>query len=479
MLIAVFLFTLGGGLPVAAWGSETSADHFQDTPIVFKHSLGKKNNVGKWGSSQSFNYKTFSFSQHLVDVFTAYWDANYNNAARLDNLGISGAVTGTPDTADLSQLIADYAPVHFIGGGGYYSYGSGGIVANPMNRSYTPWVTLDVINDAWKQGWTGDGVNIGIVELDPRQDLHPSIVEGIIKGYCSGTSLVAEGSRYHGNNDCTGAPSDYVVHPGIAPHANIVYAQDTDTTALVQTSGLSGINHSYGRYLYVVSSRRGYGQDIEDARASVAEVRTLTDAFAATGANNVFGAGNYGEHIERGSVYLHSVYSLEATGNVVIEDHGSGEIVPDNNFKDKNGDGVDDENSSNVKYTRDADNTAIVVGALVGHEWDASEKLANYSLKAGALKADYMVAYGAIGDALEGMLVGTSFAAPRVTGALALLADKFSDLNAQQRKFILLETANGLGQCKHTSKQTSCTDAVFGHGSLDVSSALSPIGTLK
>ena len=65
---------------------------------------------------------------------------------------------------------------------------------------------------------------------------------------------------------------------------------------------------------------------------------------------------------------------------------------------------------------------------------------------------------------------GTSFAAPKVTGAAALVVQKFNT-SAANTKRILLTTADDLG--------APGVDPVFGHGALNVTRALSPHGTLN
>ena len=95
--------------------------------------------------------------------------------------------------------------------------------------------------------------------------------------------------------------------------------------------------------------------------------------------------------------------------------------------------------------------------------------ITDYSLEAGALALDFIVANDdvlATGDA-----AGTSFAAPRVAGAAALVKQKFPNLNTQQLKQVLLQTATDLG--------LSGPDSVYGYGKLNINSALSPIGGLS
>ncbi|MFQ5534262.1 MAG: S8 family serine peptidase [Sphingomonadales bacterium] len=66
---------------------------------------------------------------------------------------------------------------------------------------------------------------------------------------------------------------------------------------------------------------------------------------------------------------------------------------------------------------------------------------------------------------------GTSFAAPHVSGAIALLWERFPNLSAQEIVEILFTSADDLG--------TIGTDTFFGRGKLNIGAALSPLGTLS
>jgi subtilisin family serine protease len=103
---------------------------------------------------------------------------------------------------------------------------------------------------------------------------------------------------------------------------------------------------------------------------------------------------------------------------------------------------------------------------FVGSLDDNSNNLAGYSYFAGDLKEDFIVTYDDVfspGDA-----AGTSFAAPRVAGAAALVKQKFPNLTSAQIKQVILQTADDLG--------ATGVDAVFGYGKLNVLNTLSPQG---
>ena len=84
------------------------------------------------------------------------------------------------------------------------------------------------------------------------------------------------------------------------------------------------------------------------------------------------------------------------------------------------------------------------------------------------MKNDFIVAHDDI--LIPGHGRGTSFAAPRVTGAAALVRHKFPNLNGRDLKQVLLRSADDIG--------APGVDEVFGYGRLNVMGALSPINGL-
>lgn len=112
--------------------------------------------------------------------------------------------------------------------------------------------------------------------------------------------------------------------------------------------------------------------------------------------------------------------------------------------------------------------TALDRTIFVGSYDDAANDLTFYSASAGEAKDHFIVADD---SSLLDSSIGTSFAAPRVTGAIGLIAHKFPELTAQGRKGLVLDTATDLG--------AAGVDPVFGHGLLDVGRALNPLGMLQ
>jgi hypothetical protein len=106
--------------------------------------------------------------------------------------------------------------------------------------------------------------------------------------------------------------------------------------------------------------------------------------------------------------------------------------------------------------------SAIAVGAL-----DRNGSIASYSNRAGNSKDYYVVAPG---YSRFSSYIGTSFAAPYVSGTAAAILSQNPRLNAQQVSEIILNSADDLG--------APGTDEVYGRGKLNTAAALAPQGDL-
>lgn len=111
----------------------------------------------------------------------------------------------------------------------------------------------------------------------------------------------------------------------------------------------------------------------------------------------------------------------------------------------------------------------IVVGAH-----DEADQIAGFSNRAGVSAARYISAAGV--DVISGCdgascwrINGTSFSAPAVAGALALLLQAFPNLSGKDAVEILLTTARDAG--------APGIDGVHGQGLLDIAQAFQPIGS--
>lgn len=266
-------------------------------------------------------------------------------------------------------------------------------------------------NVQWTQGWTGKGVKVGV--LDGFSD------DDHINSHGEYVSLVVN---------------------SVAPEAEL-RTQNTDLSrgdidsrwAQMDEDGFHIINNSFGvaRYSHIDGSE--YTTFDEDAAALVESEYKIT------------GPGDYDENI----------IFIFAAGN-------SGDYCPDKRLHACNFYGA-------VFYGQqqnglEQEDAIIYVGSI----GDDSDELESYSLSAGPMKDHFMVAHD---DVLaKGDAAGTSFAAPRVAGAAALIRHKFPLLNGFELKRLLLETATDIGD--------PGVDDVFGYGKLDLENALSPQGDL-
>ena len=74
--------------------------------------------------------------------------------------------------------------------------------------------------------------------------------------------------------------------------------------------------------------------------------------------------------------------------------------------------------------------------------------------------------------------VGTSYAAPRVAGMVAIVRSKFPNLNASQTASIMLDTARyDTLTCFKTP--LGCDPNIYGKGEASLSRALAPVGKLR
>jgi hypothetical protein len=110
---------------------------------------------------------------------------------------------------------------------------------------------------------------------------------------------------------------------------------------------------------------------------------------------------------------------------------------------------------------------------LVAGAYDGNRTIASFSNRAGATAKTYLTALG-VGvrsfdqNGVPADYSGTSFSAPYVAGAVALLAQAFPNLTGAQIVQLLFDSADDLG--------AAGTDPVYGQGGLDIGRAFAPRG---
>ncbi|MBR0553188.1 S8 family serine peptidase [Sphingomonadaceae bacterium LXI357] len=130
-------------------------------------------------------------------------------------------------------------------------------------------------------------------------------------------------------------------------------------------------------------------------------------------------------------------------------------------------------------FTSPATNNSVSRGQIIiAGSVDASDRISSFSNRAGtgAAASFYLAAVGEdvrapCDDTKVCLWSGTSFSAPQISGAVALLAQAFPNLTGKQMVDLLLATARDAG--------ASGTDAVYGRGILDLTEAFAPQGSMS
>lgn len=372
-------------------------------------------------------------------------------------------------------------------------------------------LTDDTVAVAQGSGWDGTGVNITILDDDSPTKRY------IINSAFKGTISASDGQNYE-EQTFNELGSEYIY----LSHSDLVHAA---------ASGLewkSAIEDYYGMTFNSDCSASSFTQ-IEDGLTFSATASVKSNHCGkigiATGANINsidFNTGTtYYDLIEQkngtgkieilnysfGSSRYKDISGVEDRKNVLIVHAAGNDSQPNNGF-DVYGDGRNVDGSPDVYelmdqsiINSDFSNNLIAVGAL-----DANDNIAAYSTVAGpnynGLSYAFLVEAGSIniefdattsisgnfsissgrdtlqatinGTLAENLVIsgqGTSYAAPRVSGKMAIASQKFPNLNAEQLVNLAKYTAIDLGQ--------PGVDQIYGHGKINLTGMLSPIGNLK
>jgi len=315
-----------------------------------------------------------------------------------------------------SALLPYEAP---YGAGSYSSVSAANLA---LNGSDLPIASRDTkASQAWDNGWTGLGVKVGIADRfdsNGQINTHGDWVSLVVGSVAPESTLNLQNA--FGLDVATSLPQFFTAYENF------------------DTAGVRLVNASWGIDKAERTSSGGYTGNLlsgfdEAVTAVIDEVKngTVLDPHYAD-TLYVYAAGN-------GADYCDSKLVSDCNFFAVI-------------FSSVYGEGLT------------TDYSVLFVGALE----DGSDTIASYSYQAGDMKDHFIVANDdvlSLGDA-----AGTSFAAPRVTGAAALLKHKFPNLEHNQIKQLLLLTADDLG--------APGVDTLYGHGKLNILNALSPQGAV-
>lgn len=303
--------------------------------------------------------------------------------------------------------------------------------------------------DAWQDGITGDGSIIAVIDTGIDQDspeftgrIHVDSTDvagnrGIDAEDDHGTNVALVAAAARNNTGVLGIAWDAQV---------LVLRADDPGTCGADTPDDASVGCQF--------DDRNIAAGVDQAIASGASVINIS-----------LGGGS------ATSVLTDAVARASAAGIVVVVSAGNG--------GDGSEPGVDPDQPDPFASSLLAagGNNVIIVGSI-----DENGVISDFANRAGNDAAFYLTARGeAICCVYENgqifqddegfvyLFSGTSFSAPQVSGAVALLAQAFPNLTGAEIVEILLDTARDAG--------AAGTDAVYGRGVLDIAAAVAPSGS--
>ena len=286
-----------------------------------------------------------------------------------------------------------------------------------------PIATRDTLaNNVWSSGWTGKGIKVGILDSFNSN--------GRIDSHGDWVSLVLNSISPEANTILSNLPSGNLSTTLQNANSAFDYYNTNEYYIVNNSWGFEKpLKNSFGSY--TGTNNPNWDDIISDAVTSkIMSINQKSEPIYNEKMLFVFAAGN-------GAKYCGSTYVTECDYFATVYNR-----------------------VRNQGYVIGED--TIFVGALS----DESSTIANYSYQAGNMLNDFIVAHDDV--LFSGDASGTSFSAPRVSGAAALVRQKFPNLTGIQIKQVLLQTATDLG--------ASGPDNIYGYGKLNLENAMSPQG---
>ena len=328
----------------------------------------------------------------------------------------------------------------------------------PVNLHFTHEISFDTkpqaaldtqANLAWAEGWTGKGVKVAVVD-DYRTDIrltNPRFAERSHGYFTRGIAaqVAPEAAIQHYQIDLGGSSSSLAA----------IFSSRIVQYDKAETAGAFIVNSSFGHDYF----RRGPANQTTTRIQTTAKQNAQNADYLKYAANSaaansydenmlfVFAAGNGGASCRASPPASRHMDICTLRGAALLKLRGTDKVAGDR-----------------VMFVGSLSDNANLTEVSIGSEL-TDELMADYSYHAGKLKYDFIVAHDDIWQDQGGS--GTSYAAPRVTGAAALVRHKFPNLNGAQLKQVLVQSAEDLGD--------EGPDPIYGAGKLNILGALSPI----
>lgn len=327
---------------------------------------------------------------------------------------------------------------------------------------------------AYVRGYTGSGVPVAVIDtgVDTSHfEFENRIVNGggydfvrNVAGQPDASQLSAHGTEVAG---VIAANRNFIGMHGVAFNATIVPIRVFDQNNSAITSFADGID--YARTAGTLILNGSYGPD--DRWHALSESRNY---HIITAVEQEEAAAYLRYAANGGLIVVPSGNNYATQPNVSSSPTGPGFlpfIKPAHDALTGNTNGAYRSEDSGAIITDDysaLENSMIVVGGV-----DKNGVITSYSNRCGVAKDWCMVAYSndIFTTSLNGQYAtvsGTSFAAPQVAGAAAILHQAFPSLTMTQIRARLFATAIDLGE--------TGVDSVYGNGLLNLAAATQPLG---
>lgn len=319
----------------------------------------------------------------------------------------------------------------------------------------------------------GQGVKIGILD------------SGIDIGHADFVGKIDDANSYNYIGSMPTSNADTYRASGFASTLSKDYSDSNDHGTYVSSIVAAAKNnyqiHGLAFNSELVIGRVTNGGDIDDARAGI---YTMSQVDGLKVINGSFGFGSYssynGSYPGEFSYDTNFINTLgeSLTINDVLYVASSG----NDGDNDGNGQSAGQDSSylTNPKPSKPAlyANNSLLAGyVLAVGSVDSNNEISDFSNICGAAKNYCLVAHGELviasrqnssGDEQLVYATGTSFSAPFVTAAAAILRAAWPSLTAPQTAQILLQTAVDLGE--------EGVDEIYGHGLLNIYAAVQSYG---
>lgn len=398
--------------------------------------------------------------------------------AQNDNVQVS--FNGTTEVIERKNTRGFVYPLDF--------YGNNKIISESLNQTTSSlqgeWITPNV-KAAWAQGWTGAGVKIGVLDDFTANDEIELAFKTLPGGDCTQRTgyVTCSNEGLAAFKMTHGDVVSMIAGGGLSSLKGI----KLETGNFLTSIGDSGTYSLAGDYVFKMSSPKfGVAKDAQVLRNDFLTYQTNTNGLFA-----VFKA--WGE----GSDATSKLYRDLKVVNLSLG--GSSDNRKENNQSYQTQRGYADASvTPDAVYVKAVGNQSCVISntncdpynavlyysppfkeksVLVGALDQAGGSMAIYSNKAGNYASRFVVADGrGVGTLNSPFIQGTSFAAPRVSGYVAILRQKFPNLNAPQSASIILDTASWN---PNWGAKDAANQAIYGQGEANLGRALAPVGTLR